>query len=67
MYDALTKIQDQNLLNCSITEKLDSPIAQKASLALEMGSIDEEYMYLITAYYPDPLQWNVDLKTRKER
>lgn len=30
-------------------------------------SIDEEYMYLITAYYPDPLQWNADFKTRKER
>lgn len=50
VYDALTQIQDQNLLNCSITEKLDSPIAQKASLAIEMGSIDEEYMYRTIGY-----------------
>jgi hypothetical protein len=30
-------------------------------------SRDEEYMYLITAYYPDGTQWEADLKTRKER
>jgi ethanolamine utilization cobalamin adenosyltransferase len=30
-------------------------------------SRDEEYLYLITAYYPDNTQWEADLKTRKER
>lgn len=50
VYNALTKIQKLGLLNCSITEKLDSPIAQKASLALEMGSVNEEYMYRTIGY-----------------
>lgn len=27
----------------------------------------EDFIYLITAYYPDPTQWVADLKTRKER
>lgn len=30
-------------------------------------SKDEEYIYLITAYYPDEERWEADLKTRKER
>lgn len=30
-------------------------------------SRSEDFIYLITAYYPDPTQWNEDLKTRKER
>ena len=30
-------------------------------------SHDEEYIYLITAYYPDPEQWEDDLKIRKGR
>lgn len=50
VYDALIKIQSKGLLNCSITEKLDSPIAQCASLALEMGSINEEYLYRTLGY-----------------
>jgi hypothetical protein len=29
-------------------------------------SKDEEYIYLITAYYPDDKRWEADLKTRKE-
>lgn len=28
-------------------------------------SNDEEYIYLITAYYPDLEQWEDDFKTRK--
>lgn len=28
-------------------------------------SNDEEYIYLITAYYPDPGQWEDDFRTRK--
>jgi hypothetical protein len=27
--------------------------------------MDEEYIYLITAYYPDDTRWEIDLKTRK--
>lgn len=30
-------------------------------------SKDEDFIYLITAYYPDCTQWEADLKTRKER
>lgn len=30
-------------------------------------SKDEEFIYLITAYYPDITQWEDDFKTRKER
>ena len=28
-------------------------------------SIDNEFMYIITAYYPDENKWEDDLKTRK--
>jgi hypothetical protein len=28
-------------------------------------SIDDEYLYIITAYYPDLNEWETDLKTRK--
>lgn len=30
-------------------------------------SNDKEYIYLITAYYPNPEQWEADFKTRKGR
>ena len=30
-------------------------------------STDNEYIYLITAYYPDNTKWEADFKTRKER
>lgn len=30
-------------------------------------SHDSEWIYLITAYHPDPDVWNSDFKTRKER
>lgn len=29
--------------------------------------IGEEYIWLITAYYPDPAKWNDDFSMRKER
>jgi hypothetical protein len=31
-----------------------------------VASIDENMIYLITAYIPDPVKWDCDLKTRKE-
>lgn len=30
-------------------------------------SMDDNYIHLITAYYPDTEQWESDFKTRKER
>lgn len=30
-------------------------------------SMDAEFIYLITSYYPDETQWEDDLKTRKGR
>lgn len=30
-------------------------------------SRSEDFIYLITAYFPDSSQWETDLKTRKER
>lgn len=32
-----------------------------------VASIDDKYLYLITAYYPDKDGWESDLKTRRER
>ncbi len=29
--------------------------------------VGNEYLWLITAYYPDPLKWNDDFSIRKER
>ena len=29
-------------------------------------SRDDEFIYLITAYYPDEQQWNSDFKTRRK-
>ena len=31
-----------------------------------VASIDNSYLYIITAYYPDANDWEIDLKTRKE-
>ena len=30
-------------------------------------SKDDEFIYLITAYYPDKERWGLDFKTRRER
>ena len=29
-------------------------------------SVDNRVLYIITAYYPDENEWEIDLKTRKE-
>jgi hypothetical protein len=31
-----------------------------------VASVDISFLYIITAYYPDENEWEVDLKTRKE-
>jgi len=30
-----------------------------------VASIDHEYLYIVTAYYPNENEWEADLKTRK--
>ena len=32
-----------------------------------VASLDDGYLYIITAYYPDETAWETDLKTRKGR
>ncbi|MGN0194177.1 MAG: DUF4258 domain-containing protein [Pseudoramibacter sp.] len=32
-----------------------------------VASHDDHFIYLITAYHPDPERWNSDFKTRKEQ
>lgn len=50
VYDSLLKAKEYGCMTCSITEKLDAPIAQKADLSLDMGSIKEEYIYRTIGY-----------------
>lgn len=45
VYNSLEIVKAKKLLNISITEKLDSPIAKLASLPIEMGSDNEEYVF----------------------
>ena len=53
----------------------DKPIPSCLVLGLSVNnkyihivvSNDEEYIYIITAYYPDPQLWSDDFKTRKGR
>lgn len=44
-------------------------ITKHARIRLEERGIskDEEFIYLITAYFPDSNQWEDDFRTRKER
>ncbi|MCI5774762.1 MAG: SIS domain-containing protein [Erysipelotrichaceae bacterium] len=50
VYDALQKVKKANLKHCTITESLDSPIAKASDLAIEMGSVNEPYMYRTIGY-----------------
>lgn len=50
VYDALLLVKEKGCANCSITEKLDAPIAKAADIALPMGSDDEEFMYRTLGY-----------------
>lgn len=50
VYEALLKIKQENCLNCSITASLDSPIAEEADVAIEMGCDYEEFMYRTLGY-----------------
>jgi hypothetical protein len=75
------EVRVDDILNCidsgEIIEQYedDTPIPSCLILGKDMKnaglhivvSKDEEYIYLITAYYPDDARWEADLKTRKER
>lgn len=50
VYESLKLVKDKGLLNISITEDLNSPIAEEASLALEMGTGGEKYIYRTIGY-----------------
>lgn len=50
VYEALEIVQSKRLLNISITESLDTPIASLADLAIEMGSEDEDYVFRTLGY-----------------
>ena len=50
VYDSLLKAKEHECMTCSITEKLDAPIALQADLSLDMGSIKEEYIYRTIGY-----------------
>lgn len=50
VYEALEKAKSNNLLHCTITESLDSPIAKASDLAIEMGSGKEPYLYRTIGY-----------------
>ena len=50
VYECLNKVKENNLLHCTITEKIDSPIAKASDCAFEMGSVNEEYMYRTIGY-----------------
>lgn len=45
VYEALCKIKKAGCKHCSITADIQSPIAQKADVAIEMGCGYEEFMY----------------------
>jgi hypothetical protein len=42
-------------------------LSEQNKYAHIVASIDNGYLYVITAYYPDENDWEADLKTRKER
>lgn len=50
VYEALEIVQSKGLPNISITERLDTPIASLADLAIEMGSENEEYIFRTLGY-----------------
>lgn len=50
VHEAVQKVRRLGLLNIAVTEKDDSPIAQAASLSLNMGTDIEEYVYRTIGY-----------------
>ena len=74
------KISIQDILQAITTGKIikqyedDKPFASCLVLGITINqkplhlviSHDEEFIYLITAYYPNPTQWEADWETRKQ-
>ena len=74
------KISIQDILQAIMTGKIikqyedDKPFASCLVLGITINqkplhlviSHDEEFIYLITAYYPNPTQWEADWETRKQ-
>lgn len=62
VYEALLKIKNKGLLNCSITESLDSMIAKSADVCLKMESDNEEYLYRTIGYSTTVLNcWLIEM------
>ena len=73
------KISIQDILQAIMTGKIikqyedDKPLASCLLLGITINqrpihlvlSHDDEFIYLITAYYPNPIQWEADWETRK--
>ena len=73
------KISIQDILQAIKTGKIikqyedDKPLASCLILGITINqkplhlvvSHDDEFIYLITAYYPNPIQWEADWETRK--
>ena len=73
------KISIQDILQAIKTGKIikqyedDKPLASCLLLGITINqrpihlvlSHDDEFIYLITAYYPNPIQWEADWETRK--
>lgn len=74
-------IEPSDIKNCIATGRIieDYPDDYPYPSCLVLGSavnrkmlhvvigVGEGYLWLITAYYPDPLKWNDDFSIRKER
>lgn len=74
------KISIQDILQAIKTGKIikqyedDKPLASCLLLGITINqrpihlvlSHDDEFIYLITAYYPNPIQWEADWETRKK-
>ncbi len=50
VYESLLRIKEKKLINLSITENKNSPVAKESDLALEMGSEHEEFIYRTIGY-----------------
>lgn len=75
------KISIQDVLQAIKTGKIikqyedDKPLESCLILGIAVNqspihlvvSYDDDFIYLITAYYPNPTQWEADWKTRKQK
>lgn len=50
VYNSLKLVKDKGLMNISITEDLNSPIAKEASLVIDMKTGGEKYIYRTIGY-----------------